>query len=356
MEKKNISVDDQLESIHAMLADGHKSIQLERHTLPLWGGGIAFLIAFAHDISIPVYQFGQFWGKSFHIGLIASVLLAIIWIDHRLTSAARVMRDESISFIQRKVTLTIWLLFAFAFLLDIYAGIYLGGGHRLSGVYLVLSGIVLTMFGLYSEYWYRWSGIVLMLLGAGVMFMLQPGNTTQLLTASIFLSAGFAIAYLQPFATSKKRCALLSAVWVSAALLLSVLAYQLDYYLDISADGKSIMPWSEFQKQQPSGKRIVRLSPGTEIPVDISVTGDVFAGASSARLGLKIVKQIDVEFDDGKPTGTYRINAGPWLEQKDAMFTRKLVRETILNKPWGPELVRKLEIGTQRRVGGLLGE
>jgi hypothetical protein len=356
MEKNNISVDDQLESIHAMLADGHKSIRLERHTLPLWGGGIGFLTAFSHDITNPVYQLNPIWGRVFQVGLLATVLLAVIWIDYRMTRAARALRDESISLIQRKVTLAVWMLFAFAFLLDVYANNYLGGGRQMFGVYLLLTGVALSMFGLYSERWYRWSGIVLVLLGLGVMFILQPGNTSRLLTASVFIVGGCSIAFLQPYASSMSRCMLLSFAWVLAAFMTTALAYQLDYYLDISADTNTVIQWSEFQQNKPAGKYIVRLSPGTEVPVDISVGGDVFEGKAKSRLVLTIAKQIDMEFRDGKATGVYRVNDGPWLERNDAMYTRKFVRETILTNVKGPELVRGIEIGTQRRLGGLLGD
>jgi hypothetical protein len=339
-----------------MLADGHKSIRLERHTLPLWGGAIGFLTAFTHDISSPVYEIGHIWGRVFQVTFLAIVLLAVIWIDYRMTRSARALRDESISMIQRKVTLGIWMLFAFALLLDVYANIYLGGGRQMFGVYLLLSGIALSMFGLYSERWYRWSGIVLVLLGLIVMFILQPSNTSRLLTASIFIVGSFSIAFLQPYASSTSRCMTLSLAWVLGAFMTTALAYQLDYYLDISADSKAVIQWSEFQKLKPEGEYIVRLSPGAEVPVDISVGGDVFAGMVKSKLVLTIAKQIDMEFKNGKATGVYRVNDGPWLEKNDAMYTRKFVRETILTNAQGPELVRGIDIGTQRRLGGLLDD
>lgn len=356
MNKNDISVDDQLESIHSMLTDGHKSIRLERHTLPLWGGAIGFLTAFTHDISNPVYEISPIWGRVFHVSFLAVVLLAVILIDYRMTRAARALRDESISVIQRKVTLSVWMLFAFAFLLDVYANNYLGGGRQMFGVYLLLTGVALGMFGLYSERWYRWSGFVLVLLGLGVMFIMQPSNTSRLLTASIFIVGSCSIAFLQPYASSTNRCMTLSLAWVLGAFMVTALAYQLDYSLDISADTETVIQWSEFQKRKPEGKYIVRLPPGTEVPVDIGVSGDVFEGTAKSRLVLTIAKQIDLEFRDGKVTGTYRVNGGPWLERNDAMYTRKFVRETILTHSQGPELVRGIEIGTQRRLGGLLGD
>ncbi len=356
MKKQNISADTQLESIQSMLAYGHNSIRLEKHTLPLWGGGIGLLTAFSHDISRSVFEIDPVWGQVFHFSLLAIVLLAVIWIDYHMTRSARALRDESISIVQHKVTLAIWMLFAFAFLLDVYANLSLGGGRQMFGVYILLTGIALSMFGLYSELWYRWSGIVLVLLGLGIMFILHPGNMSRLLTASIFIVGSCAIALLQPLATNRARCIMLSLAWVLVAFMTTALAYRLDYYLDISADGETVMSWSEFQKHKPEGMYVVRLPAGTEVPVDISISGDVFEGAAKTSLNLKISKDIDLEFKDGNPTGIYRVIDGPWLERNDALFTRQFVRKTILSNEQGPQLVRALDLGTQRRLGGLLDE
>lgn len=354
MKNQKISVDSQLDSIQSMLAEGHKGIRLEKHTLPLWGLCIGFLTAFTYDLSRPVYALWHGWGKAFEIGLVLFILLFAVWLDHRLTRKARVRRDETISIIQRKVTIVIWMLFAFAFVLDLYANMYLGGGRTLFGVYLVLGGIVLVMLGLYSESWYRWSGVVLVLSGLGVMFLLQPSNTTRLLTASIFMVGGIGIAILQPLAINRMRCMSLSLVWLALALGTAVLMYIIDYEVDISPDEHSNMSWSEYQKHKPEGTHIVTLAEGTEIPVRISVKGDVFEGSVNASLLLKTSKKIDLEFRHGEPTGIYRINGGQWLERNDGLTMREYVRKTITDNVQGPEIIRSIDLGTEKRLGGLL--
>lgn len=353
MKNQKISIDSQLDSIQSMLTEGHKGIRLESHTLPLWGLCIGFLTAFTYDLSRPVYALGHGWGKAFEIGLVLFTLFLAVWLDHRLTKKARVHRDETISIIQKKVTYVIWMLFAFAFLLDLYANLYLGGGRVMFGVYLVLSGIVLVMLGLYSELWYRWSGVVLILSGLGIMFLLQPSNTTRLLTASVFMVGGIGMAALQPLAINRMRCMTLSIVWLAAALLTATLMYKIDYAFDISPDEHSNMSWSEYQNNKPDGTHIVSLAAGSEIPVRISVKGDVFEDTVKASMLLKTSKKIELEFNHGKPTGIYRINGGQWLERNDGLYMRELVRKTIIENEQGPELVRSINLGTEKRLGGL---
>jgi len=356
MSERNISPDNQLESIQSMLSYGHKSIHLEKHTLILWGVGIGFLTAFTHDVSSIFYEQGHTLGRIFQISFVAIVLLAITWFDYRKTRAIRAVRDETISLVQRKVTFSIWMIFAFALLLDIYANIYLGGGRKMFGVYLVLGGIVLIMFGLYSERWYRWSGVVLILIGLVIMFMLQPSNTSRLLTASVFTAGGIGIAYLQPYAVTKVKCVWFSLLWVLGAVVLTTIVYQLDYYLDIKPDQEKVWQWSEYQQANPDGKHVVRISAGNQIPVELTVSGDVFEGKAEADLQLKVSKNIDIEFKNGKPTGIYRIDDGSWFESNDALFTRRFIRQTIVTDKQGPKLLREIEIGTQRRLGGLSGD
>jgi len=354
MKDQKVGVDSQLDSIQSMLIQGHKGIRLERHTLPLWGLCIGFLTAFTYDLSRPVYTLGYAWGKSFEIGIVLFILLVAVLLEYRLTRKARARRDETISIIQRKVTVVIWMLFAFAFVIDLYANMYLGGGRNLFGVYLVLSGIVLVMLGLYSEPWYRWSGVVLVLSGLSVMFLLQPSNTTRLLTASIFMVGGIGVTILQPLAINRLRCMSLSIAWLAVALTTAVLMYNIDYALDINPGEQSNMSWPEYQKNKPEGVHIVTLAEGSEIPVRISVKGDVFEDTVNTSMLLKTSKKIDLEFRDGKPTGIYRINGGQWLERNDGLYMREHIHKTITDKVQGPELVRSIDLGTEKRLGGLL--
>ena len=103
-------------------------------------------------------------------------------------------------------------------------------------------------------------------------------------------------------------------------------------------------------------KIALKYNPGTKVPVELKVTGDAFTGTAEGRFVLTVSKQVDMEFKDGKPTGIYRINGGLLLEDNDALFTRSFRRKTDMTHEKGPVLVRELDLGTQRSLGGLLGD
>ena len=53
----------QLEAIHAMMASGHRSVRMERHTLLIWGVAAAFLILVVDEIFTPE-RFPEVWARA----------------------------------------------------------------------------------------------------------------------------------------------------------------------------------------------------------------------------------------------------------------------------------------------------
>jgi len=349
---KNIA-NNQLLSIQSMLASGHKSIHIERHTPILWGTAIAFLIGFNFDLARPFYESSHNAGRVFTISMVAVVLFVAVLLDMKMTKAARSLRDESISIVQRRVTYSIWMFFAFSFVLDAYANTHLGGGRKMFGVYVVLGGITMSLFGMYAERWYRWCGAVMIVAGLCMMFLIDPGNTLRLAAASVFFVGGVSSSILANRAKTHWQCFGLSMLWIISAFLLLLIWLKLDYQLDITPDTQAILTMEEYQEQKTQGHVIVRLPVGTVIPVKIEVGSDIFSSNAKTTMKLKMGKQIDIEVKDGRLTGIYRVNNGKWLESNDAIYTRLFERKTILTGLGSPFLQRKMILGVDREFGGL---
>ena len=93
---------DQIKSIQEMLESGHRSVQLERHTLALWGISIALLILFMEYTFRPPYYFDWIPNDWLERQLVKVAIVTVtmgiaIWLDTRLTAFIRKKKDHTVS-------------------------------------------------------------------------------------------------------------------------------------------------------------------------------------------------------------------------------------------------------------------
>ena len=144
----------QIDSIHAMLASGQRSLRLERHSLVLWGVCFGGLIALSNHI-ITAQQIPDPTQRALAwLGLMSVVLGTVSLLDWALTRRAKRARDEFWSFIHRQVLKVWWLLLA-AGVLATFATFFYGGGYLVYPLWLVLVGLGLCT-GCFPNR--RWNG------------------------------------------------------------------------------------------------------------------------------------------------------------------------------------------------------
>lgn len=123
---------DTLQAIHAMLAAGHRSVQIEKHSLFLWGG-IGGLLCVTTDHVLTAERFPDITQRA-----VALLLWLTAWIgavgglDHWLTRRARLARKETLPFARAQITRAWWMLFAMFFY---------GGGAMVYALWIVLLGL-----------------------------------------------------------------------------------------------------------------------------------------------------------------------------------------------------------------------
>lgn len=157
-----------LESIHAMMASGHRSVRLERHTLLLWGISVAGLIVGVNATFTPD-RFPNVALRSLYSNLlIALTLIVIAIVDFYWTRRTRRARDETLSFVQRQLMKVWWLLVALAVVLNIGMNFF-GGGYLIYAAVLALMGLALYVQGLFSEQMLEFIGVVLIVLALGAI-------------------------------------------------------------------------------------------------------------------------------------------------------------------------------------------
>ena len=275
-----------------------------------------------------------------------------MYIEFKLTRLVRSRRDETISIVQKKVTYSIWLIFALALLLDIFANTRLGGGRKMFGLYVVLGGMAMSMFGMYSSLWWRWCGAVLVILGMTLMFALDPGRTLRYSAASVYIVSGLASAILLPYATTHLRCLIFNFIWILLASGLTLLALKIDYEVRIIPDIKTRVTLAQYSGKDKKEHVLITIPPLTKVPVDIHVGGDIFSGEATSILTLTTSKELEIEVKNGKPTGIYRVSGGKWYEASDAIYTKSFFRSMTVDKN-GPALERKMILGIEKKLGGL---
>jgi len=301
------TVASQLEAIHSMLAAGHRSIRLQRHSLLLWGisGGILCL---GTEHVITPERFPGLLERAaavlLFLGIVLSgVALADFWYTrHRIEA-----REESLPFVQAQVTKVWWLLIGMGVLFT-FATAFFGGGQMVFVIWLVLFGLGIYVHGLFSEQILEWAGVMMILLGIGALALSAPYTAIQWLAASAFGLGMPLLGAMLDRGASKSAWtrAGQSALWLAVVVTPAVLAYQ----------------WRQSHQLPPQAATIVTLPAGTRIPLNIRIGGNIVQGEADLAVPLTLARPLDVVLLDGKPTGMFRVADGHWKQRARSLWIR----------------------------------
>ena len=348
------SANTQLSAIHAMLDTGHRSVRLERHTLPMWGVTFGLLIAFIGRFFNGLYAEARWLGALAEHATIFIVVVAVLALDHRLTRVARRQRDETLSLVQRRLIQIVWLIVGLAVLVSAFAVLKLGGGRHVLGLDVALAGVALFSVGLFSDAWLRWSGVVLLGLGAGLLLFVPANTTLRWLTACTFAVGFPLIQWLSPWAVSTSRRVGATAVILLAILAGGTLAAALHYRLNISGDGLPVVAPGELATKALRGEYVVALPAGARVAVDFTLGAEWLRAPADARWQLELAQPLDVVLRDGRVTGRYRLDHGRWFDASEAVYARQYRRDVTLSPEQGLALRRKLVLAADPVWAGLL--
>ncbi|MEW6559387.1 MAG: MFS transporter permease [Pseudomonadota bacterium] len=300
----------QIDSIHAMLASGQRSLRLERHSLVLWGVCFGGLIALSNHI-ITAQQIPDPTQRALAwLGLMSVVLGTVSLLDWALTRRAKRARDEFWSFIHRQVLKVWWLLLA-AGVLATFATFFYGGGYLVYPLWLVLVGLGLYVHGLFSEQAVEWAGGLLIAFGVCAALFRLDVNALQCLAASAF---GLGL----PLLAALLERGEVRPVWLRAANLLLWLAVVLgapllaQHLADASQPAPAPLRSLEQWERAPLQRQAVLLPAGLTVPVRFDVSGDLFAPSAASVLPLMLRRPVEVLAEDGHLTGAWRYPDGRW--------------------------------------------
>ena len=310
---------EQLQAIHAMLSSGHASVRMERHTLILWGltaGGLILLVPQLFSMDVYTDPTRRMWLQN---GFISCVLLGVgVW-DAVWTARIRRCRDETLSFVQRQVTKLWWLLIALVVVINIGMNLY-GGGFFFYGITLVLTGIGIYVYGLFSRQLLTWSGAMKILLGL-VMIALSPDLNVQKWVAACAFGIGFPAFALMVDRTVERSVArelLLSLGWLALVLAPAFAAASISQ--DSRFETWPHVSWSGYLQQvgeEGTESIVVKLPAGTHVPVSMNIDGDLLQPiAQPPPLILRTTRAAELAVERGEVMGISH-GDGKWNSRYD---------------------------------------
>ena len=324
------TVASQLEAIHSMLAAGHRSIRLQRHSLLLWGvtGGILCL---GTEHVITPERFPEHLQRALalllFLGIVLSgVAVADFWYTRRRIEA----REESLPFVQAQVIKVWWLLIGMGVLFT-FATAFFGGGQMVFVIWLVLFGLGIYVHGLFSEQILEWAGVMMILLGIGALALPAPYTATQWLAASAFGLGMPLLGAMLDRGESKSAWtrAGQSALWLAIVLTPVVLVHQWRGGLQRAPDAAGMTLESFLRLGPPQGSAIVAIPAGTTIPLKVRIHGNIVQDAGELTVLLALARPIDVVVVDGKPNGVFRIADGDWKRRNSLWISDFQVGGTL---------------------------
>ena len=339
----------QIEAIHSMLASGHRSVYMERHTLILWGLTTAALILvgtaiFTHE------RFPITWIRAVATTVFISTVLAIVaYLDFYLIRRSRDQRAESISFVQLQLTKVWWLLVGLIVLINLGMHFF-GGGYMFYSLVLILMGLALYVHGLFSKQMLTLAGVMMILLGLASIALRLPFGFIQWLTICCF-GLGWPLLgvmlNISAINDSWKYRLLFTLGWLCLVSLPPLLIYKMGGLED--RPQATPVPLAAYQ-QQPAKidatEQVVTLSEGSKIPLQVELTGDVLQGVNVMTLPMHLSQPIDIVLKNGKPDGRFRVANGPWKKYTYNYRIRDFSMTSTLDPQQGPQVALKLHIST----------
>ncbi len=295
-----------------MLAAGHRSVHLERHSLLLIGG-VGGFIAGATEYIITDARFPDLTQRAVALLLWLSAWLGgMAWLDHSLTQRARMRRDETLPFAQAQITRAWWMLLGMG-TLGSFAMFFYGGGGMIYAQWIVLLGLGIYLFGLFSRPLIEWIGLATILLGVAGLAAGLPYGATHWLAASCF-------------ALGMPLAGWLNARFGEDGLPRSFLA--LGFWLLVVVTPPLLLTRFSIASVPAAGEQVLLLPAGSRIPLRVDLDSPILRVSPQAALDFALTQPVEVVLIDGQPDGRYRIGDGNWHSIRDGVLHLMIDRFT----------------------------
>ncbi len=311
----------QFQAIQSMLAAGHRSVHLERHSLLLIGGVGGFL-SVVTEWMITDARFPDVGQRGVALlAWLAFWLGGMALLEYHLTRRARARRAETLPFAQAQVTRAWWMLLSVG-CLGSCAMFFYGGGGMIYALWTVLLGLGIYLFGLFSRPLIEWIGLAAILLGVAGLATGLPYGATRWLNASCFAIgmplAGWLNARIGDDGLARRTVALL--LWLAAVATPPLLANRFSTTPAPSAQAAA--------RAGAVGEAVLRLEAGSRVPLRVDLDSPILSVSPAAGLDMILTRPVEIALRDGRPDGRYRIGDGAWHAIHDGILRLSIDRIT----------------------------
>lgn len=340
----------QIDEIHSMMSQGHRSVTIERHTLFLWGITTALLILLVRWFFTPDH-FPVIWHRIVISNLLITVALSCVgyW-DFRLTRHIREQHDETVSFTQVQLTKVWWGIVALIVLINIGMNFF-GGGYLFYPIMIGLVGLAFYIHGLFSQQLLSWVGIMMVLIGLCSIALQLSLMALEWMTIALF-GLGFPLlAWLLQWQSEKFKRSyrlIFSVVWLSMITLPTYAIVQINQKHAIADAPVELLQHFQQNGYRQAGTHIVRLPTGTQVPLRVAMTSPVLTDQVQATLMLTLSQALDIVIEDGVVTGQYRVindtGDGLWSDPRHKFKLDDFKFDTVLNPTSGPAVAMQFKL------------
>ncbi len=296
-----------LEVIQSMLAKGHRSLHLERHTLLLWGG-VGGLLCVATDRFVNNELF-----PDLHQHALALLLWLTFWIAGTAWLDQRLAREETLPFAQEQITRAWWMLMTMG-VLGSCAMFFYGGGAMVFALWTVLLGLGIYLFGLFSRPLTEWIGIAIIILGVTGLVVGLPLQTARWLTAACFAIGMPLVGWM----AGRNMGVQIPGRLLALTLWLAVVAIPPIWFSQLPAA----------DPHATKDIQIVKIPAGSIIPLKIKLESNQLKIASEAALPITLNQPLEVVMRDGIADGRFRFDETQWSKVSDGTLLLRADRIT----------------------------
>lgn len=305
--------EQELSSIHSMLAMGHRSVRLEPHSLVLIGA-VGGLLSVGTDFVITLDRFPDLNQRALALLVWLTFWLAgVSLLDHWLTRRVRQRRAETLAFAQAQITRAWWMLLSVG-TLGSFAMFFYGGGEMIYALWIVLLGLGIYLFGLFSRPLVEWIGVATILLGVVALAARLPFGATRWLNASCF-AIGIPLAgWLAPRFDDSIWASRIGAllIWLCAVVTPALLVIRATPVVPPSGSALAVG-----SQGLASGEQTLRLDKGAQLPLQLDIDGPILSTKTQPVFAMTLLMPIEVVLKDGQPEGRYKLGDGVWRSIRD---------------------------------------
>ena len=222
-------------------------------------------------------------------------------------------------------------------ILGTVATFFFGGSLMIYPLWIVLLGMGIYLFGLFSRALIEWIGIATLLLGIAALAAGLSNADMRWLAASCF-AIGLPLAGTLSLATDGRPLATRLAalgLWLIAVVLGALLLAPM---LNLGASPPGVAPVPIAAFRPAAGTQVLLLPAGTVAHIRLDLDSPLLAAGATASLPITVSQPMLLSTRDGQPDGAYQLPGQAWHSLDEGLLRLRIDRLRVALQGQSAEL------------------